>query len=280
MSTSQKQIAANRKNATKSTGPKSPEGKAVASRNAIKHGIHACDIIIKSPRLSEDPAEYEQMVDSLFEELNPEGCLQKHLVLKIANSLWRYRRVINAETARINRRLETAADRIESGYYDNFYDDDDDSPLDDETTARRDADILNSKSMPDESDRDTLQRYEMRLDRQLTRAYRLLFHLQLVHASKTLPASSSEHEKSQNEPICKPRFDCAQHDIRKSRSEKSDLSQNEPISDRPPSRTTDNVPPPIGSPFKNATDFNIRTEKMQNEPISNRPSSHATDNVP
>jgi hypothetical protein len=52
MPTSKKQIAANRRNAKKSTGPTSPEGKAVASRNAIKHGLHACDIILKSPHLT------------------------------------------------------------------------------------------------------------------------------------------------------------------------------------------------------------------------------------
>ncbi len=46
---------------------------------------------------------YHQLVDSLIDELKPKGILQEHLVLKIANSLWRYRRVINAETARINR---------------------------------------------------------------------------------------------------------------------------------------------------------------------------------
>jgi len=34
-----KQLKANRENAKKSTGPKSKEGKAITSKNAIKHGI-------------------------------------------------------------------------------------------------------------------------------------------------------------------------------------------------------------------------------------------------
>ena len=168
-------------------------------------------------------------------------------MLKIANSLWRYRRVINAETARINRQLDTTADRIERGYYDSFLDDDD-PPPDDETTSRRDADILCSKSMPTESHRETLQRYEMRLDRQLARAYHLLSRLQRTHTSKTPPDSTTELKNTRNEPI----------------SACSDgLS-----SSRPSSRATDNIPPPIGPPFKTATDSNVRTEKMQNEPIS------------
>ena len=99
--TSEKQIEANRRNAQKSTGPVTPEGKAVSSRNAITHGLYACDNVIKSPHLKEDQAEYDQLLATLTDELKPEGVLQEFLVRKITNSLWRYRRAINAETARV-----------------------------------------------------------------------------------------------------------------------------------------------------------------------------------
>ena len=223
MPASEKQKAANRRNAQKSTGPTSAEGKLVASRNAIKHGLHACDIILKSPHLSEDRTQYEQLLDSLIDELQPQGIMQEHLVLKIANALWRYRRVINAETARINRQLETTSDHIERGLYDRYVDEPDDlepctSPCDcaqgdigtarcardpfmGDSTDRHTADILGSNSVPSESHRETLQRYEMRLDRQLTRAYRLLFQLQLAQSSKTLPILISKLENMENEPI-------------------------------------------------------------------------------
>lgn len=47
MATGEKQIAANRRNAQKPTGPRTPEGKAAACHNAVKHGLNVCDIILK-----------------------------------------------------------------------------------------------------------------------------------------------------------------------------------------------------------------------------------------
>jgi len=41
------QIIANRRNAQKSTGPQSPKGKAVISRNAVKQGLTASQSIIE-----------------------------------------------------------------------------------------------------------------------------------------------------------------------------------------------------------------------------------------
>lgn len=204
MATSAKQITANRRNAKKSTGPTSPEGKSVASRNAIKHGLHACDIILTSPHLTEDRADYEQLLDSLIDEFKPKGILQEHLVLKIANSLWRYRRVINAETARINRQLDTTAGHIQRGLYDSILDDSNDAEPDDESTARRTADILGSEAVPDHSFRETLQAYEMRLDRQLTRAFRLLHQLQDPNRSKPTPNAPAKNFFPENEPISEP----------------------------------------------------------------------------
>ena len=43
--------------------------------------------------------------------------------------------------------------------------------------------------------------YEIHLDRQLTRAFRRLYHLQLMQAAKSLPILLGENENTQNEPI-------------------------------------------------------------------------------
>ena len=51
MSTSEKQLIANRQNAQKSTGPKTEAGKKKSSQNAVKHGLHSYQIAINSRRL-------------------------------------------------------------------------------------------------------------------------------------------------------------------------------------------------------------------------------------
>ena len=154
---------------------------------------------------------YHQLVDSLIDELKPKGVLQEHLVLKIANSLWRYRRVIAAETARTNRELEYAADDIERGSYLCAFDDPDN--IDKEALAQHKDNLVGSKLIPSESYRETLQRYEMRLDRQLTHAYRLLNHLQLVAASESPPNLLSGCKNTPNEPISAPPFDSEHNDV-------------------------------------------------------------------
>ena len=64
---SESQIAANRANAQKSTGPRTAEGKARSSQNAVKHGLTAKE----GPVLpGEDPAEFETFVEALFEDID------------------------------------------------------------------------------------------------------------------------------------------------------------------------------------------------------------------
>lgn len=48
----EKQIAANRRNALKSTGPRTPEGKARSRWNALKHGILAKAVVAPPYRVS------------------------------------------------------------------------------------------------------------------------------------------------------------------------------------------------------------------------------------
>ena len=80
MAVSDKRLAANRKNAQKSTGPKTESGKRTVSRNGLKHGAFARDLIIRSPYLEEDPDEFNRLLASLTDELKPETLFQECLV--------------------------------------------------------------------------------------------------------------------------------------------------------------------------------------------------------
>jgi len=87
--TTRKQRAANRRNAKKSTGPKTPEGKAKSAQNATKHGL-----LSGRPLLAdEDPAAYEEHRLTLLHELWPETPLEQGIVERIAATQWRLARV-------------------------------------------------------------------------------------------------------------------------------------------------------------------------------------------
>jgi hypothetical protein len=91
---SDRQIAANRRNAAKSTGPKRKSGKAVVSRNAVRHGLTAQQALV--PGENED--EFEALVQKLIAEFQPEGEFELQLVERITTSIWRQRRIYRIES--------------------------------------------------------------------------------------------------------------------------------------------------------------------------------------
>ncbi len=111
--TTEKQIEANKQNALVSTGPVTPEGKAIVSQNAVKHGIFARDLIITSGDGKEDEQEYRELLDGLIMSLNPSGQMECVLVEKIAVDFWRLRRVLRFESGSIRKFLDMAI----SDYY-------------------------------------------------------------------------------------------------------------------------------------------------------------------
>jgi hypothetical protein len=83
------QVAANRRNAEKSTGPRTAEGKAVVAQNAVKHGLAGRVDVIKG----EDQAEFDRHREALLKELRPEGAVESMLVERVARLSWRLQRV-------------------------------------------------------------------------------------------------------------------------------------------------------------------------------------------
>jgi len=98
---SDKQRRANRQNAKKSTGPKTAAGKARASRNALKHGLLAKDVVITGTDFNESRAEFDAFLADLCAELKPQGLIAETLVERIATCYWRLRRVQRFEVGAI-----------------------------------------------------------------------------------------------------------------------------------------------------------------------------------
>jgi hypothetical protein len=95
--TSEKQIAANRANAQRSTGPKTEVGKVRSRRNAWKHGLTAQAITIAG----EDPHDFEILRQQLWDDYQPVPGMECVLVDRLAEQTWRLRRAPVFEAALI-----------------------------------------------------------------------------------------------------------------------------------------------------------------------------------
>jgi len=91
--TSANKAEANRRNALKSTGPKTPEGKAAVRLNAVRHGLLSQDVLLSG----EDEAALKELGERLREELQPVGKLEGLLVDRVIASTWRLRRLGRVE---------------------------------------------------------------------------------------------------------------------------------------------------------------------------------------
>ena len=82
------QTNANRANAQKSTGPRTPEGKAVVAQNAVQHGLLARQAVIPG----EDGEEFDRYRAQMRAELAPVGLVEARLVERIVGLSWRLQR--------------------------------------------------------------------------------------------------------------------------------------------------------------------------------------------
>ena len=95
-----KQINANRKNALLSKGPKTDLGKINLSKNSLKHGLTAKQLVI-----GEDLNEFEKYRDHMIEALKPEGILEEQVVFKIIDVGFRLRRIGGIEAGIYNQEI-------------------------------------------------------------------------------------------------------------------------------------------------------------------------------
>ena len=91
--TSFKQVEANRRNACKSTGPITEEGKQRSRCNAVRHGLTAETVI----GALEDADDYKVFEAAIIADYDVQSAVERELVLRLASLLWRLRRATAME---------------------------------------------------------------------------------------------------------------------------------------------------------------------------------------
>ncbi|MEX2671920.1 MAG: hypothetical protein WD294_07420 [Phycisphaeraceae bacterium] len=85
----------NRRNAQRSTGPRSEAGKERARRNSMKHGLCANP----AAGVVEEPGRFHVLHEALVDRFQPRDEIEAGLVHRIAVSLWRLQRAATADAA-------------------------------------------------------------------------------------------------------------------------------------------------------------------------------------
>ncbi len=175
---SPKQLQANRRNARRSTGPKTPEGKQRVRFNAIKHGLLARSVIVPMHGASEIPRQLEDLLAQLSQDLCPVGILEEMLVEKIAVSYWRLRRALRVEAGYISENTQSwrsGPDEIHPG----------------------------TLSLPSAHECHNITRYESAIERQLYQAMRELERRQERRRAQAPAPASAEPAIEPDDQITK-----------------------------------------------------------------------------
>jgi hypothetical protein len=97
-------VAANRRNAAKSSGPKTAEGKAVVAQNALRHGLTAEQLVL----FDEIGADFAAFHGELRATYQPTDAVEEELVERIVVCAWRLRRAARVEAALMTRGADTS----------------------------------------------------------------------------------------------------------------------------------------------------------------------------
>jgi hypothetical protein len=105
--TSFRRIETNRRNALRSTGPRTEEGKRSSRANAYRHGLTAETVV---PDV-EDADDYAAFEAAVVADYDARTAVERELVLRLASLLWRLRRATAVETDLLAIQAESLADR-------------------------------------------------------------------------------------------------------------------------------------------------------------------------
>ncbi len=184
--TSTARVLANRRNAAKSTGPRTPEGKAIVAQNAVKHGLLARQAVLKD----EDPQEFDLHRIRMLQNLAPAGPEQEMLAERIVAVWWRLKRAERMQEEALDYLIE--ADRA-SDWIKHLRSKGDPSAAVELTFGRAVAnDFADARTL------DRLSMHERRIESSLYRTMNELRKLKLAGGS----GSSSDSEPScETKPI-------------------------------------------------------------------------------
>ena len=96
-----KKLEANRQNAERSTGPRTPAGKQRSRLNALKHGILAKAVVIHGGPGKEKRGDFDQLLIQFWHHYAPQGPVEEMLVERMATLKWRLARVYRSERGEI-----------------------------------------------------------------------------------------------------------------------------------------------------------------------------------
>src|ERR1700729_888500 len=180
---SQSQNEANRRNAQKSTGPRTQEGKDRSRRNGLQHGLTAKTCMLED----EDPEALVDLLNEIREKFNPQDTDEDFLIECMAKARFKYNRIMPLEAAIYNLRL--SVDR----------------------TPKEITEALGVNGqrawayMPDANGGNALSkraRYETSLLREYDRSRQELEKLQKIRAARPAPPPvSDEMRREANPPI-------------------------------------------------------------------------------
>jgi hypothetical protein len=105
--TSFRQIEANRRNALRSTGPTTADGKRRSRQNAVRHGLSAETVV----EIVEDIDDYRGFEAAIIADYDARTAVERELVLRLASLLWRLRRATMIETELLKIQAEVLRDR-------------------------------------------------------------------------------------------------------------------------------------------------------------------------
>jgi hypothetical protein len=106
------QMEANRRNAEKSSGPRTEAGKKISSLNALRHGLTSRVVVLPS----EDLSAYKKFSDEFLASLAPETFPETQCAQTIIDTQWRLNRVRSLEEGMLALGHNTPAGEIDYGH--------------------------------------------------------------------------------------------------------------------------------------------------------------------